>query len=196
MWRLDIPTPWGQALPADVASLSRAVAAGDFPLVPAIRLMRSFEQGPLYLALVLRGFEGRIRPRFVDEARRTDVSRRLARFFTTWKRLGQPPDVLASAALRLTIEKEELTRTPSGFATPEVFHYLRQNWDEERAESVLAFFDKLGAENGSTTTSPPDTGVEIVVEEPRMPEPLDELRSEIARLVALGSGSAPRFDLR
>lgn len=188
MQRLVVPTPWRQALSADIASLSRAVAAGDFPLYPAIRLMRAFERGPVYLTLLLRSFEGIVRPRYANDiARQKDLSVRIGRFFSVWKRLGQPPDVVASVSCRLIVEKEELSSSPSGFSVSEIYPFLRIHWNEERIESMLAFFDGLKADNASTPASSLTTESTDI----QMPEPLDELRAEISRLVALGTGKDP-----
>ena len=152
----------------EVASLSRTVAEDEAPLLPALRLMRSFERGPLYLALLLRGFEG--------QCRTPDLSRRIGRFFAAWKARGQPEDLVASLSRLLTVEVEEFSQTPSGFALPEFVFILRPDWDDGSIATVTAFFDDFLAvpASGSVGTAIPD---EIV-----MPDPTVELQAEMARL--------------
>lgn len=194
--RLAVPSPWRQAVDADVASISRSIVAGVVSMFPGMRLMRSFERGPVYLSLLLRGFEGIVRARYPqDEAWRKDVSRRIGRFFSTWKLLGQPDNVVASVNIRLTDERQEISPATSGFAVPEVFRGLRLDWNEQRIESALSFFDSVKVVASSSPQKDDETLTTFSGatdgEEFQKPDPLDELRAEIARLIALGTAKDP-----
>ncbi|HOT27300.1 MAG TPA: hypothetical protein PLU72_03855 [Candidatus Ozemobacteraceae bacterium] len=171
--RLMVPPPLRQHIAEEVASLSRSVAAGTSPLLPSLRLMRSFERGPLYLALLLRGFD--------QQCRNPDISRLIGRFFADWKALGQPDDSVASLSRLLTVEAEELAQTPSGLALPEFVFVLRTDWNEAALASVATFFADF-----KTASASSGTGSQLS-NEITMPDPIAELKAEIIRL-GVGNG--------
>lgn len=185
--RLAVPDPWKAGIGSSVAMIVRDLEAGRLGKRPALRLMRSFDQGPVYLALAARGFEAAVRSRFADAPGFGDeILATFGEFFHAWNERGRPADVAASLSLRLTVEQEELSTTPSGFSMTEPVRVLRQDWDRERITKLLTFLgrwrENLPIATGAVSMQDNDAAQGRAE---MLPDPVYELQTELHRLITL-----------